>query len=176
MVRSQLLGQAGGFFCRQSSHRPQVRELWEVGRDIIQRRHSVSPPGRNFLSVYHKKSRCNNRARQKKGNSSLARKKDSLMVAHVIALGERIWQGMLPFFVLADINQTLTNFANILIAFVGGATIIMLVTGGYLFMTSEGNPRRREYAFGALAGAAIGAMIVILAPELASAFVKAVAK
>src|SRR6266699_517124 len=59
MVRSQLLGQAGGFFCRQSSHRPQVRELWEVGRDIIQRRHSVSPPGRNFLSVYHKKSRCN---------------------------------------------------------------------------------------------------------------------
>src|SRR6266568_5186256 len=62
MVRSQLLGQAGGFFCRQSSHRPQVRELWEVGRDIIQRRHSVSPPGRNFLSVYHKKSRCNTRA------------------------------------------------------------------------------------------------------------------
>src|SRR6266568_7216107 len=61
MVRSQLLGQAGGFFCRQSSHRPQVRELWEVGRDIIQRRHSVSPPGRNFLSVYHKKSRCNTR-------------------------------------------------------------------------------------------------------------------
>jgi len=98
------------------------------------------------------------------------------MVSSVIALGERIWQGMLPFFVLADINQTLTNFANILIAFVGGATIIMLVTGGYLFMTSEGNPRRREYAFGALAGAAIGAMIVILAPELEGAFVKAVAK
>jgi len=98
------------------------------------------------------------------------------MVAHLIAFGERIREGMPPLFVLADINQTLTNFANILIAFVGGATIIMLVIGGYLFMTSEGNPRRREYAYGALAGAAIGAMIVILAPELASAFVKAVAK
>src|SRR6266700_6809291 len=69
MVRSQLLGQAGGFFCRQSSHRPQVRELWEVGRDIIQRRHSVSPPGRNFLSVYHKKSRCNTSTKEYKAKT-----------------------------------------------------------------------------------------------------------
>src|SRR6266699_2984080 len=72
MVRSQLLGQAGGFFCRQSSHRPQVRELWEVGRDIIQRRHSVSPPGRNFLSVYHKKSRCNTRSSADHGDGRRA--------------------------------------------------------------------------------------------------------
>ena len=76
----------------------------------------------------------------------------------------------------ADINQTLLNFANILIAFSGGACVIMLAIAGYLFMTSEGNPRRREYAYGALAGAAIGLMIVILAPSLVSTLTGAIAK
>ncbi len=86
-----------------------------------------------------------------------------------------VWQTVLRL-VPADINQTLINFANILIAFSGGACIIMLAIGGYLFMTSEGNPRRREYAYGALAGAAIGLMIVILAPSLVSTLTGAIAK
>ncbi len=86
-----------------------------------------------------------------------------------------LWQAALHL-VPADINQTLLNFANILIAFSGGTCVIMLAIAGYLFMTSEGNPRRREYAYGALAGAAIGLMIVILAPSLVSTLTGAIAK
>ena len=98
-----------------------------------------------------------------------------MMATHVFTAARLIWQAALRL-VPADINQTLINFANILIAFSGGACIIMLAIGGYLFMTSEGNPRRREYAYGALAGAAIGLMIVILAPSLVSTLTNAVAK
>ena len=86
-----------------------------------------------------------------------------------------LWQAALQL-VPADINQTLINFTTILIAFSGGACVIMLAIAGYLFMTSEGNPRRREYAYGALAGAAIGLMIVILAPSLVSTLTGAIAK
>ncbi len=96
----------------------------------------------------------------------------AIHVFAVAALLLQVVQQLVP----ADINQTLTNFATILIAFSGGTCIIMLVIGGYLFMTSEGNPRRREYAYGALAGAAIGLMIVILAPSLVSTLTSAVAK
>ena len=95
------------------------------------------------------------------------------MARNVFTLAVLVWQKWL---VPADIGQTLTNFANILIGFSGGACIIMLTIGGYLFMTSEGNPRRREYAYGALAGAAIGLMIVILAPSLTTTLTNAVAK
>ena len=98
-----------------------------------------------------------------------------MMATNVFTVAVLVWRAVQRL-VPADINQTLTNFANILIAFSGGACIIMLVIGGYLFMTSEGNPRRREYAYGALAGAAIGLMIVILAPSLVSTLTGAVAK
>jgi nitrate reductase gamma subunit len=98
-----------------------------------------------------------------------------MQVIPVFTVTVLLWHTVL-FLVPADINQTLINFANILIAFSGGACIIMLVIGGYLFMTSEGNPRRREYAYGALAGAAIGLMIVLLAPSLVSTLTGAVAK
>ena len=97
------------------------------------------------------------------------------MVMYLFAAALLHWQAVLQL-VPADINQTLLNFANILIAFSGGACVIMLAIGGYLFMTSEGNPRRREYAYGALAGAAIGLMIVILAPSLVSTLTGAIAK
>ncbi len=98
-----------------------------------------------------------------------------MMATNVFTVAVLVWRAVQRL-VPADINQTLTNFANILIAFSEGACIIMLVIGGYLFMTSEGNPRRREYAYGALAGAAIGLMIVILAPSLVSTLTGAVAK
>ena len=98
-----------------------------------------------------------------------------MQVIHVYAVTALLWQAALQL-VPADINQTLINFANILIAFSGGACVIMLAIAGYLFMTSEGNPRRREYAYGALAGAAIGLMIVILAPSLVSTLTGAIAK
>ena len=97
-----------------------------------------------------------------------------MMTTHVFT-PMLLWQATLRL-VPADINQTLINFATILIAFSGGACIIMLAIAGYLFMTSEGNPRRREYAYGALAGAAIGLMIVILAPSLVSTLTGAIAK
>jgi type IV secretion system pilin len=98
-----------------------------------------------------------------------------MQVIHVYAVTALLWQAVLQL-VPADINQTLINFATILIAFSGGACVIMLAIAGYLFMTSEGNPRRREYAYGALAGAAIGLMIVILAPSLVSTLTGAIAK
>jgi hypothetical protein len=98
-----------------------------------------------------------------------------MMTTHVFTPMLRLWQAALQL-VPADINQTLINFATILIAFSGGACVIMLAIAGYLFMTSEGNPRRREYAYGALAGAAIGLMIVILAPSLVSTLTGALAK
>jgi len=98
-----------------------------------------------------------------------------MQVIHVYTVTALSWQAALQL-VPADINQTLINFATILIAFSGGACIIMLAIAGYLFMTSEGNPRRREYAYGALAGAAIGLMIVILAPSLVSTLTGAIAK
>ena len=98
-----------------------------------------------------------------------------MVATHVFTAALLVWQAVLRL-VPADINQTLINFANILITFSGGACVIMLAIGGYLFMTSEGNPRRREYAYGALAGAAIGLMIVILAPSLVSTLTNAVAK
>ena len=97
------------------------------------------------------------------------------MMTNTMYIGVLLSQAALQL-VPADINQTLLNFANILIAFSGGACVIMLAIAGYLFMTSEGNPRRREYAYGALAGAAIGLMIVILAPSLVSTLTGAIAK
>ena len=98
-----------------------------------------------------------------------------MMTTNVFTAVLLVWEAALRL-VPADINQTLINFATILIAFSGGACVIMLAIAGYLFMTSEGNPRRREYAYGALAGAAIGLMIVILAPSLVSTLTGAIAK
>jgi len=72
------------------------------------------------------------------------------------------------------INTALTNMSSILVAFVGGVTVIMVVVGGYSLATSEGNPRRREFAYGTLAGAAIGAIIVLLSSDITSSFIHAI--
>src|SRR5260370_8669226 len=98
-----------------------------------------------------------------------------MVATHVFTAELLVWQAAFRL-VPADINQTLINFANILIAFSGGACVIMLAIGGYLFMTSERNPRRREYAYGALAGAAIGLLILILAPSLLPPLTGAIAE
>ncbi len=66
----------------------------------------------------------------------------------------------------SDINTTLTNFANTLTTFVGGATILCIAVAGYYWMFSENRPERRSRAESALWAAAIGAMIVVLSSTI----------
>src|SRR5260370_5282512 len=54
VVGCQLLGQSDCFFRRQSLDSPQVLSMRQICSDITQCRHNVSPPGRNFPSVYPK--------------------------------------------------------------------------------------------------------------------------
>jgi hypothetical protein len=72
------------------------------------------------------------------------------------------------------INTALTNIGTFLTVFVGGVTLIMLIIGGYLMQTSEGNVRRRELAYGTLAGAVVGLIIVLLASDITKSLIHAI--
>ncbi|MDQ2904873.1 MAG: hypothetical protein M3Y81_15150 [Chloroflexota bacterium] len=73
---------------------------------------------------------------------------------------------LLHLLVIADIGTSLSNLAGILQAFIGGATVLAVTVAGYLWMTSEHNPARRSRAESALWAAAIGALLVVLAPSI----------
>lgn len=76
--------------------------------------------------------------------------------------------------VVADVNGSLIGLANLLIGFVGGALALTFAYGGYLWMTSHNNPSRRSEAYMYLFGAALGALVVILSPQLATAVKSAI--
>lgn len=68
-----------------------------------------------------------------------------------------------------DVNSSLQNLATYMQTFLLGALTLCLCWGGYLWMTSSENPTRRAQAYTYLFGAALGAMVVLLAGTIAGA-------
>src|SRR6266487_7084708 len=67
VVDNQFFGQGSHLFRGQFLYSQRAHGRRLVGGDIIHKRHRVSPPAIDFLSVYPKKSRCNTRSHQYPG-------------------------------------------------------------------------------------------------------------
>lgn len=74
--------------------------------------------------------------------------------------------------VLSDISQTLNNiYNNLFLPALGGAVVIMLAYGGFLWMTSAGSEDVRRQTLGkrVIIGTIVGGAIVFLAGQLGKA-------
>ena len=69
--------------------------------------------------------------------------------------------------IFGDINKTLQNIAALLQGFLYGALFLAFAYGGYLWMTSHSNPSRRSESYAYLFGAVFGAIVVVLAGQIA---------
>ena len=68
----------------------------------------------------------------------------------------------------ADLRVAIMQIVRVLLGFVGFLAILIVLYGGFVWMTSAGNPERIERAKAILRNAAIGLVIILMAFSIAS--------
>lgn len=69
---------------------------------------------------------------------------------------------------ITQVENILKSVSGTLAQFVGAVGIIIIIIGGYMYMTSSGNPEKHEKAKSTMKWAAFGMVIVIGAIALAN--------
>jgi hypothetical protein len=62
---------------------------------------------------------------------------------------------------LQDFECILTNVFNIIIPFAGLAAFVVLLVGGFQYLTSAGDPKKAQQAQGVITGAIIGIIVTL---------------
>ena len=73
---------------------------------------------------------------------------------------------------IAQVENFLKSVSSTLAQFVGSVGIIILIIGGYMYMTSSGNPEKHEKAKSTMKMAGFGMVIVIGAIAIANIIVQ----
>ena len=72
---------------------------------------------------------------------------------------------------IAQVENFFKNVSGTLASFVGSVGVIILIIGGYMYMTASGSPEKRDKAKNTMKWAASGMVIVIGAIALANIIV-----
>jgi TRAP-type C4-dicarboxylate transport system permease small subunit len=62
---------------------------------------------------------------------------------------------------LQDIECIVRNILNIIIPFAGLAAFVVLLVGGFQYLTSGGDPKKAQQAQGVITGAIIGIIVTL---------------
>ncbi len=62
-----------------------------------------------------------------------------------------------------DLNAVIAKVTNLLLYIVGATAVIMVVVGGFMYITSGGNPQRTKSAKDTILFAIVGMVIALLA-------------
>ena len=64
---------------------------------------------------------------------------------------------------LKDLEAVFDNLVNVILGFAGIALFIMLLVGGFQYMTAGGDPKKAEMAKKTLTSAIVGLVLIVLA-------------
>lgn len=98
-------------------------------------------------------------------------RKEHYLLAFIVAVGLALLLAEPSFAQASGISQVegfLRRVSSTLAQFVGAVGIIIIIIGGYMYMTSSGNPEKHEKAKSTMKWAFFGMVIVIGAIALAN--------
>lgn len=67
-----------------------------------------------------------------------------------------------------DLKETITNIVRIVLGFLGLLTVIFIIYGGFIWMTSYGNPDRISTAKKLISAAVVGLILILVSYSIAT--------